>query len=152
MLGKLARWLRMLGYDVRYSNDLVDPHLLSTAEDEKRILLTRDSELCKHAIVRGIDVLCLTGKTGAEKLAELNRRYQVRLEIDMQKSRCPKCNTAIKPISRQKASKKVKRNTFEHYKEFWECPTCSKVYWQGAHWTRIRRTLDAARTISQKKE
>jgi uncharacterized protein with PIN domain len=142
----------MLGYDVTYSNDLADALLLTTAENEKRILLTRDSELCKNATVRGIDALCLEGKSGVEKLAELNRIYQIKLEIDMQESRCPKCNTTVRPISRQKAAKEVERNTFEHYKEFWECPICSQIYWQGAHWTRIRKTLNAAKKGSQKKK
>jgi len=141
----------MLGYDVKYSNDLVDVHLLAIAENEGRILLTRDSELCKHAIARRIDTLCLEGTSAVEKLAELDRTYQIKLEIDMQESRCPKCNTIVRPISGRKAEKKVERNTFEHYKEFWECPICRQIYWRGAHWTRIRKTLDAVRNRSQKK-
>ncbi|MGD0496694.1 MAG: Mut7-C RNAse domain-containing protein [Candidatus Bathyarchaeia archaeon] len=152
MLGKLTRWLRMLGQDVKYSSSLDDPQLLMIAKKEKRILLTRDFELYQRANARGIDAFYLEGLTGEEKLAELAKRYDVRLEIDMASSRCPKCNSTVKLVSRQQAEGKVERSTFDHYKEFWKCPNCGQIYWQGAHWTRIRKTLNAAKQILEEPE
>jgi uncharacterized protein with PIN domain len=150
MLGKLTRWLRMLGQDVKYSNNLDDPQLLIIAKKERRILLTRDFELYQRAIARGVDAFCLEGPTGEEKLAELAKRYDIRLEIDMASSRCPKCNSTVKHASREEAEDKVERSTFTHYKEFWKCPNCGQIYWQGAHWTRIRKTLSVAKEILEK--
>lgn len=144
MLGKLTRWLRMLGYNVKYSNNSEDAQLLITAKKERRILLTRDFELYQHAIARGIDAFYLEGKTEEEKLAQLAKRFAIKLEIDMATSRCPKCNNVVKPISKEKAAGKIEKSTFDHYDEFWRCPKCGQIYWQGAHWTRIRRTLSAA--------
>jgi uncharacterized protein with PIN domain len=65
-------------------------------------------------------------------------------------SRCPKCNTPVKPILKEKVASLVKENTFEHYTEFWQCPNCGQVYWQGAHWTKIRETLKTAEQNLQK--
>jgi uncharacterized protein with PIN domain len=150
MLGKLTRWLRMLGYDVEYSNNSEDNQLLMIAKKEKRILLTRDFELYQHAVARGVGAFYLEGQTEAEKLAELAKRFDIRLDIDMAISRCPKCNSVVKPVSREKAAGKVEKSTFAHYREFWRCPKCGQIYWQGAHWTKIRRTLHLAEKSLEK--
>jgi uncharacterized protein with PIN domain len=145
MLGKLTRWLRMLGHNVKYSVEFDDVQLLMMAKKEKRVLLTRDLALYQQATARGIDALYLEGETEGERLAELARRYGIPLNIDMATSRCPKCNAKVKPISKEKAGHKVQKNTFTNYNEFWQCPKCRQIYWQGAHWTKIRKTLDTAR-------
>ena len=80
MLGKLTRWLRILGYDVKYSNKLDDAKLIVASKKERRVLLTRDLELYKQAIAKGIDAFYLEGETGEEKLAELAERYNIFLE------------------------------------------------------------------------
>jgi len=150
MLGKLTRWLRMLGHDVEYSSKLDDDQLLTIAKKERRILLTRDLELYQQATAKGIDAFYLEGKTEAEKLAQLAQRFSIQLEIDMTTSRCPKCNTRVKLISKEKVANKVEKSTFSYYNEFWECTKCGQIYWQGAHWTRIRKTLEKAKENLEK--
>ena len=152
MLGKLARWLRMMGHDVEYSNSLDDSQLLTIAEKQQRILLTRDFELYQHAVAKEADAFHVEGQTEEQRLSELAQRFGISLEIDMATSRCPKCNTQVKPISKEKVAGRVEKNTFEHYTEFWECPKCGQVYWQGAHWTRIRETLKKAEQNLQKEK
>jgi uncharacterized protein with PIN domain len=147
MLGKLARWLRMLGHDVKYANKLDDAQLITIAKKERRTLLTRDLQLYQQATARGVNSFYLQGQTREEKLAELAQRFNIQLNIDMTTSRCPKCNTKVKPISKEKAASKVEENTFAHYNEFWTCPKCGQVYWQGAHWTKIRTMLEKANEI-----
>ena len=147
MLGKLSRWLRILGHNVKYSNNLDDAQLLTIARKDRRILLTRDFELYQHATAKGMDAFYVEGDAGEEKLAALAKRFGVNLDIDMTISRCPKCNTKVKPIAKEEAAGKVEKSTFENYDEFWKCPKCGQIYWQGAHWTRIRRTLEAAQEI-----
>lgn len=144
MLGKLARWLRMLGHNVKYSNSMDDSQLLVLAKNEHRTLLTRDFELYQRAVARGFDAFYVEGGTEEERLAEVARRYGIRLEIDMSVSRCPKCNTTVRQISKEEVRGRVEESTFGYYDEFWECPKCRQVYWRGAHWTRIRKTLEAA--------
>ncbi len=150
MLGKLTRWLRMLGHNTKYSNKLDDAQLIEIAKKERRILLTRDLELYQQATAKGVDALYLDEKTEAERLAHLARRFKIELDINMETSRCPKCNTRVKPIFKEKIADKVEKSTFSNYTEFWECPKCGKIYWQGAHWKRIRKTLDSAKENLEK--
>ena len=144
MLGKLTRWLRMLGHDVKYSNELDDAQLIMVAKKERRILLTRDLELYQQVTAKGIDTFYLEGRTEEEKLAELAKRFEIILDIDMTTSRCPKCNAQIESISKEKVTDKVEKNTIAYYNKFWKCPKCGQIYWQGAHWTRIKKTLEKA--------
>jgi len=152
MLGKLTRWLRMLGQDVEYSNNMEDSQLLAKAKREGRILLTRDFQLYQRAVGKDIEAFYLEGSTGEEKLAEIAYRFGVPLEIDMSSSRCPKCNSVVKPVSREDAVGKVEKTTLEHYQDFWQCPKCAQVYWQGAHWVKIRKSLLATRKMLEKQE
>jgi uncharacterized protein with PIN domain len=147
MLGKLTRWLRMLGQDVKYSNQSEDAELIAMAKEEHRILLTRDLELYQHAAAKGIDAFYVEGLTEAEKLAELAERFAFSLTIDLKRSRCPKCNTKIQVTPKETLAGKVEKNTLTYYDEFWKCPKCGKIYWQGAHWKGIRATLEEAKKI-----
>ena len=149
MLGKLTRWLRMLGHNVKYSNKLDDAQLIAIAKKEKRILLTRDLELYQQATAKGVQAFYVDGKTEAERLAQIAKKFGISLEIDMAVSRCPKCNAQVKPTSKENVKGKVEETTFAYYNEFWECPKCGQIYWQGAHWTRIRRTLEEAKKLKE---
>jgi uncharacterized protein with PIN domain len=147
MLGKITRWLRLLGHDVKYSNRLDDAALIAAAKKEKRILLTRDFELHKQAIAKGIIAFYVEGETGEEKLAEIAKRFDIDLSVDMAISRCPKCNSRVRPFSKEKVAAEVEKSTFAHYEEFWKCRKCGQIYWQGAHWKGIRRELEKTREV-----
>jgi len=148
MLGSLTRWLRMLGQNVKYSKSVNDKQLIEVAKRERRILLTRDHELYQQAMMQGVDSFLVEGATEAEKLADLAKRFNLKLEIDVTVSRCPKCNTRIKPVPKDKVIDRVPKTTFSSYDEFWECPNCRQVYWQGSHWCRIEKTLGRARDLA----
>jgi len=137
----------MLGYDSEYSDKLDDDALMTYAKKEKRILLTRDLELCRRALAKGMQAFYHEGETREEKLAELAQQFNVDLRINMQNSRCPICNTRIKPIPKEAIVDKVRPNTLKHYNEFWQCPHCGQVYWQGAHWERIQKMLEKAQYL-----
>lgn len=147
MLGKLARWLRMMGYDAKYSSAVEDAELLATAKRENRVLLTRDFELYEQAASKNIEAYYVEGSAEPARIAEISARFGFPLEIDLEKSRCPKCNTKITPIPKREVTREVEKNTLQHYDVFWKCPGCGAVYWQGAHWTKIRATLQEARQI-----
>ena len=142
----------MMGHDVKYSNNMDDSELLTIAKKQQRILLTRDFELYQHAVAKEVDAFYVQGQTEEQRLAELAKRFGISLEIDMATSRCPKCNTQVKPVSKEEVASRVEKSTFEHYTEFWECPKCGQVYWQGAHWTKIRETLKTAEQSLQKQK
>lgn len=149
MLGKLTRWLRMLGHNVKYSNKLDDVQLMAIAKKERRILLTRDLELYQQATAKGVQAFYVNGLTEAENLAKIAQKFDISLDIDMAKSRCSKCNSQVKPIPKEKVAGKVEETTYAYYNEFWECPKCGQVYWQGAHWSRIRKTLETAKELAK---
>ncbi len=150
MLGKLARWLRMLGHDVTYNIQLNDNDLLELAKKENRVLLTKDLELYQRANAKGIDALYIEGKSESERLAEVAKRYSSTLEIDMEKSHCPVCNTKLEATPKEQLSGELEKNTFTYYDKFWKCPNCGQVYWQGAHWKQISNTLKEAQAKLEK--
>jgi uncharacterized protein with PIN domain len=147
MLGKLTRWLRIIGQDVKYSTQLEDDELLAIAEKEKRVLLTRDAELCQRATAKGVEAIYVEGRTEAEKLAELAGRFGFPLTIDLERSRCPKCNAKIHLTPKDEIAGKIEKNTLIHYDKFWKCSECGRIYWQGVHWDGIHATLEEARKI-----
>jgi hypothetical protein len=147
MLGKLTRWLRILGCDVKYSNKLDDAALIATAKREKRSLLTKDFELYRQATSKGAEAFYVQASTGEGKLAEVARRFNIELTVDMTVSRCPKCNSRVRRASKDRVADKVGKGTFAHYEEFWKCRKCGQVYWQGAHWRGIRYKLEKTQKV-----
>jgi uncharacterized protein len=145
MLGKFVGWLRMLGHDVVYSVEFDDSELLDLAKKEERVLLTKDLELYKRAIGKGLDAYYVEGKVESERLAEVAKRYGLTLEIDMDKSHCPICNTKLTSTPKEQLKNELKKNTFTFYDKFWKCPNCGQIYWQGAHWKKIQQTLTQAK-------
>jgi len=150
MLGKLARWLRIMGHDSKYSTEMDDQELLLVAKTENRILLTKDLALSQQAKVKDVKTYYVRGNRESERLAELANLFNITLSIDLEKTRCPKCNTKLMKAPKQEIVNKVEKNTFKHYAQFWICPNCDKVYWEGVHWTKIRGTLKEAEEKSKK--
>ena len=145
MLGKLTRWLRMLGHDVEYYKSLDDEELVDRAKIENRILLTRDLKLYQRAVPQGAIAFLVEGHTEAKKLAQLSKRFNFKLEINVTVSRCPKCNTPIESVSKEEVIDRIPKATALYYNEFWKCPSCEQIYWRGAHWKRIEKTLREAK-------
>lgn len=150
MLGKLTRWLRMLGHDVEYFNSLDDSELMKAAKSEDRVLLTKDVRLYQKAATEGLEAFLVEGKTQSENLAQLAKRYSLKLGVDIFQSRCPLCNSRIKPVSKEEVLERIPESTSRYYDEFWECGNCKKVYWQGSHWKRISKTLGQAKDTLEK--
>lgn len=149
MLGKLVRWLRMIGCEATYMNDSPDRDLLSLAKRDSLVLLTSDEELYRTAISRGIESFLVEGRTEPERLADLAERYRLSLRIDTAVSRCPMCGYIIRETKKQEVKDHVPPTTFKVYRGFWVCtnPACGKIYWKGSHWKRIEQTLERARKI-----
>jgi uncharacterized protein with PIN domain len=145
MLGKLTRWLRILGQDVEYAGSMDDSKLVYRAAKENRILLTRDVELYRHAIAKGIDAFLIENSDQTADLPNLARRFKINLEVDVRLSRCPKCNSKIKPVSKKSVVDRIPSTTSSRYSEFWQCQGCSQIYWHGTHWKRIDKALEEAR-------
>ncbi len=139
MLGKLARWLRLLGYDACYSRD-DDATLAHRARAEGRILLTRDRELARR---RGLRVLLVEAQEPEAQLKEVLRSLPAL--PPRTPPRCMHCNAPLRPITHEEASRLVPPYVAAHHTGFRQCPRCGRVYWHGTHWAGIARLLEAAR-------
>ena len=141
----------MMGHDVKYSTALDDAELLAIAKKENRVLLTRDLALYKQSAAKNLEAYYVEGNAEPKRLAELADHFGISLAIELEKSQCPKCNTKLAVVPKEEIAAKVEKNTLLYYNEFWKCPNCGAVYWQGAHWTKIRATLEEAKQKMEKK-
>jgi uncharacterized protein with PIN domain len=135
MLGKLARWLRIIGHDTIYNPSLEDEALISLAKHERRILITRDSALFKKAIKEGASSLLIKSSKLSEELVEISPL----LKGAFIGTRCTLCNTLLVKIERSAVSdEKVPKISPLSF-----CPGCGKIYWHGGHWEGINKTLSS---------
>lgn len=149
MLGDVARWLRLLGYDTLYSKSMRDWRLLKTAEETGRTLVTRDWGLYWRARKRGLRAVYVEGDSTAERLAELAVKAGVSLDPDPSRSRCPECNGVLVEVrDKERVRGRVPPRALEAYEVFYVCTRCGRVYWEGSHWRNIRRVAGEAKSLA----
>jgi uncharacterized protein with PIN domain len=137
MLGRLARWLRLLGYDVAYDNAASDNELARRARAEGRVLLTRDRELAAR---RGLDTLLLESQMLEEQVREVQHRLGPPPQPAL--SRCSVCNGELRPVPRAEVSELVPRYVLRTQTKFRRCSNCGRIYWPGTHLGGMRATID----------
>jgi uncharacterized protein with PIN domain/sulfur carrier protein ThiS len=138
-LGRLARLLRMLGFDSAYSNTADDQSLAAVSRLENRIVLTRDRELLKRTSVS--HGYWVRSADPTQQLLEVLRRFDLRNRIQPF-SLCLRCNKPLAAVSRQEAADRVPAYVLDHYQEFRRCPECARLYWRGSHWENMRKFLE----------
>jgi len=139
-LGRLAAYLRMLGFDTLYRNDYDDPELADISADEHRILLTCDRQLLmRKQISHGYFV---RQRQPASQLLEILRRFDLYDNLHPF-SRCMRCNGVTRPVSKQKIEARLLPKTKKYYDEFFQCETCKKIYWKGSHYLKMKKMIDA---------
>ncbi len=147
MLGKLARWLRILGYDTDYDPFAEDDALLLQAEAEDRILLTRDVPLAGRA-PEGRCVLIAHNKLDGQ-MAQLVQTLG--LDLDRETfTRCLICNDSIVDVPRDAIKARVPPYVFQTQTRFHRCPSCRRVYWRGTHLDRMAERLARIKTEAAK--
>jgi len=151
MLGGLARWLRILGYEVRYDAGAKDNDLLTIAGEENMVLLTRDEELSQRAVANKIASALVVGETEEERLAQMANSFGVRLDTNVAETRCPECGASLIEKSKSDIADEVPGESLKTYDQFWKCSnqSCEKVYWVGSHWKHIRQTLEEAAKLAR---
>ncbi len=151
MLGGLARWLRILGQEVRYDSSAKDNDLLRVADEENMVLLTRDQELYRRAVARRITSALVLGETEEERLAQMANTFGLPLDADMAETKCPECGSDIKETPKNDLVDEVPPSSLKLYNQFWKCTdlNCGKVYWVGSHWKQIRHTLEEATKLAR---
>lgn len=141
MLGSLARWLRILGYDTLYYVDRDDDELRDEALKTGRILVTRDSELVQRSRKNGTPVLLIESDETLTQLKEITETYD--LDVTPKNTRCPRCNGLLKSVEKTSLKDAVPDESYNAFDEFWRCMECDAVYWQGSHWVQILDSLES---------
>lgn len=136
MLGTLAKWLRIYGFDTFFVNsEMDDAKLMEITKKENRILITRDRNLIQSARRENL-------KTIEIKKTDINEQISTVLgdiKIDKTKvlSRCILCNTEVEEIKKEDIKAKVPKRVFDNNEKFWFCKKCNKIYWKGSHYEKM---------------
>lgn len=137
-LGKLAKLLRMLGFDTRYRNDFLDKEIILCALKEHRIILTRDVGLLKQRIVTHGYWLRTTHPQ--QQIHEVVAYFDLKKSVQPL-SRCLVCNALTAPIDKTQIFQRLLPKTQQYFLLFYYCDSCDKVYWQGSHYANMLRTI-----------
>ena len=135
-LGKLARLLRMTGFDTAWANDLSDDDIVRAARREERIILSRDRGLLKRRLVT--HGCCVRSSAPREQLAEVIRRFDLARQVQLF-SRCMSCNAPLARVTRLSVLDALPPAVAETCTEFSRCPGCGKVFWRGSHWESMKK-------------
>jgi uncharacterized protein with PIN domain len=142
-VGKLTKWLRLMGYDTVFFNGTDDSHLVATALAEGRIILSRDTQIMKRRVIT-------SGKLKAILIQDDKPELQMRqviskLNLDPQSrpfTRCLECNQALVEKSKEEVKDLVPPYVYKTQNQFMQCPACHRIYWRGTHWQAMSRRLE----------
>lgn len=141
MLGTLAKWLRLFGFDVFYANDkLSDDELLQIALKEKRVIISRDKELIIRGKKKNLITILIKTTDIDEQLCQILKISPI--DENTVLSRCNLCNTVLEQIDKSSVEEFVPKKIFENNKDFWYCNKCKKYYWKGSHYNKIIEKID----------
>jgi len=138
-LGRLAAYLRMLGFDCLYQNNYADEELAETVQREGRILLSRDRRLLmRKAVTYGY---CLRSLDSLEQLSEVIRRFDLAKRI-VPFHRCLRCNHPLEPVAKEAVLDRLEPLTKLYFDEFQICPACKQIYWKGSHYEQMQGLIE----------
>lgn len=148
MLGKLSRWLRILGYDAAYERNITDEAIVDRVLQEGRWLLTRDRYLVQRKAVQGRFTL-IHSDFVIDQLRQLQTEYRIKLDLQEETTcRCVGCNHPLEIIPPAQAGPRVPYFIATHHSHFTGCPNCGQLYWPGTHWSHLQQRLNLLRQAS----
>ena len=127
MLGRLARWLRLLGFDVLYPGVISDNELLKMSGD--RIILTRDKNLRNKK-----NVIIIETTEIDKQIKDVIKKLDLKITDEL--TRCSVCNTILEEIAQSFVKDKVPENVYKTHENFWYCNRCERIYWGGSHYKK----------------
>jgi uncharacterized protein with PIN domain len=140
-VGRLARWLRALGYDASYHPQIGDAELVREAAAESRVLLTRDRDLTKRRVIQTGLVRAILIRDD-DVTAQLRQVFaELSLELKDSLTRCIECNSELQPREATNVAERVPLYVRKTQTRYSECPDCRRLYWAGTHWRRMREVL-----------
>jgi uncharacterized protein with PIN domain len=142
MLGSLAKWLRILGFDTFYPDATTDDdHVLQIAQQENRLLISRDKELLLRGKKARIPILEIQSTSLSEQIAQVLKEFSIENKKIL--SRCTLCNTPLVSVEKKSVKTHVPEKVFVTRDDFWFCPICQKYYWTGTHYENMMEKIHA---------
>lgn len=144
-LGKLAKWLRILGYDTRFQLDIEDGELVSVALKENRIILSRDTKLSRFKI-KDIYLLIQSEKP-LEQLKQVLDYFKLQIDKNLLFSRCLVCNQVLQKVEKEKIRDRLYPYVYQTQEDFVYCSVCNRIYWAATHVERMTKKLSKSGII-----
>ncbi len=141
-LGRLARWLRTLGFDTVFDSTITDARVLSIALADQRTIVTRDHRLAEKTLAR--QVVLLSSTNPLEQLGELIKKVDLALDSARLFSICPLCNKAVEEIKKEEFAAQIPPYVYRTKERFTRCPACGRIFWRGTHVEQMKQRLTAA--------
>ena len=140
--GKLAKWLRMIGYDALFFDGRNDANMIATALAEGRVILTRDTQIMRRRVVTTGQLEAILIKSDESDL----QMHQVMETLNLERqfkpfTICLECNQPLMERSKQQVKDLVPPYVFQTQSQFMECPACHRIYWRGTHWQAMTEKL-----------
>ncbi len=137
-LGRLAKYLRLCGFDTLYSRFFEDHEIIETALRENRIILTRDRQLIKNS--RVTHGYWIRSQDHKEQLTEVFRRFDLRERLALF-SRCINCNAPLEEVRKEEIIDRLQADTSTYFSKFKRCPVCDRLYWEGSHFDNMKKII-----------
>lgn len=138
-LGRLAKWLRILGYDTEYFNQDNISFLIIQALRDERIIITRNSHLPQS---RGIRIVLIEAEKIKEQIRQVVNKLNIKPQEEIMFSRCIICNVELISVSKNEIKDRVPEYVFKTQEDYVSCPKCNRIYWQGSHWGNVKNILE----------
>ena len=141
-VGKLAKWLRVMGYDTLFFNGGEDYQMVATALTENRVILTRDTQIMRRRVVTNGQLKAILIESDRPEL----QMHQVIKDLDLITeyrpfTMCLECNQPLLERNKQEVEERVPPYVFQTQSQYMECPICHRIYWRGTHWQAMRKNL-----------
>ena len=152
-VGKLAKWLRIMGYDTLFFNGSDDSRMIATALAEGRVILTRDTQIMRRRLVTSgrLKAILIEGDQPEQQMHQVIET----LNLDCQFrpfAICLECNQPLVERSKQQVKDLVPPYVFQTQSQYMECPVCHRIYWRGTHWQAMTRRLNRFAECQPKEE
>ena len=134
-VGRLCRWLRILGFDAEYflENNLAT--LIIKALRENRVIVTRKKKIDDLKVIR------VYANDVKEQLREVLIQLELRPDEEKMFTRCVICNKTLEKVEKEEVKEKVPLYVYQTQNEFYQCPSCRRIYWQGTHWGNVKKII-----------
>jgi len=134
-VGRLCKWLRILGFDAEYFSEDNLATLIIKALKENRIIVTRKKKIDDLKVIR------VYANDVKEQLKEVLTQLELKPDEDKMFTRCVICNKTLEKVEKEEVKEKVPLYVYQTQNEFYQCPSCQRIYWQGTHWGNVKKII-----------